>query len=436
MLVLRCLLARAFARTAIAATALALVQLALITAADPASAQRRTPPLTESASKERMNQNTVGIVAGKSDSAFLAAVEDLTTVLDDGDNLRVLAILGKGAAQNVRDTLFLRNMDMGVTQANVLAYFKKTGELGPNVENRLVYIAKLFNEELHILAGPGINDVRDLAGKTVNFGEAGSGSELTARLVFESLKIDVKPVSLGVPDALAAIRKGEVAATVLLTGKPSGALEKLREKDGEFKLLSVPFEEALEQDYLPTRLTHADYPDLIAEGQSVETIAVPAVLAAYNWPQGSDRNRRLVKFVEAFFAKFPELRKEPRHPKWREVNLLAEVPGWQRLPAAKQWLDANGPAKRAPVPATASAAGVAAQKKNFEQFLAAQRKAGAPGVPQSPAAQQAMFQKFLEFMATQNGGQAADAPPAATAPGAPGRAGAGGQAAPAGPRLW
>ena len=431
MLFLRSFLPRSALPVATVLAVAAVFHLALMSISEPAAAQRKPPALTEGASKERMNQNPVGIVAGKSDSAFLSAVEDLTTVLDDGDNLRVLAILGKGAAQNVRDTLFLRNMDMGITQSNVLAYFKKTGELGANVESRLVYIAKLFNEEVHVIAGPGVNELRDLAGKTVSFGETGSGTELTARLVFESLKIDVKPVSLGVPDALAAIRRGDVAAAVLLTGKPSGALAKARAQGGELKLLSIPFEEALEQDYLPTRLTSADYPDLIAEGESVETVAVSAVLAAYNWPQGSDRHRRLSRFVEAFFSKFPELRKEPRHPKWREVNLLADVPGWQRFGPAKQWLDANGPARRAAEPAVA--AGVpGAQKKNFEQFLAAQRKAGTAGVPQNAAAQQAMFQKFLEWMSTQNGGQAAGAP--AAAPGTAGQGG--GQAAPAGPRLW
>lgn len=410
----------------LAGLALAMVA-SLFAAMQPASAQRRPVPLAEPTSKERMNQNTVGIVAGKSDSAFLSAVEDLTTVLDDGDNLRVLAVLGKGAAQNVRDTLYLRNMDMGITQANILSYFKKTGELGANVESRLVFITKLFNEEVHVVAGSGVNDLRGLAGKTVNFGEGGSGTELTARLIFESLKIDVKPASMPIPDALAAIRRGDLAATVLLTGKPTGVFSRLREQGGELKLLPIPFEEALEQDYLPARFTHEDYPDLIPEGETVETVAVPAVLAAYNWPQGTDRHRRLKIFVDALFSKFPELRKEPRHPKWREVNLLAEVPGWQRFGPAKQWIDANA-APRAAQPAPSPAV-AAAQKKSFEQFLANQRKAGAQGLPQSPAAQQAMFQKFLEWMESQNPGQAAGQP---TAP-APA---AGGQSAPSGQRLW
>ena len=158
MVVLRSLLPRPTARAGVRALvwALALGSAVVSAAPSPAEAQRRQVPLVEPASKERMNQNTVGIVAGKSDSAFLAAVEDLTTVLDDGDNLRVLAVLGKGAAQNVRDTLFLRNMDMGITQSNILSYFKKTGELGGNLENRLVYVTKLFNEEVHVIAGSGI----------------------------------------------------------------------------------------------------------------------------------------------------------------------------------------------------------------------------------------------------------------------------------------
>lgn len=435
MVVLRSLLPRPTARAGVRALvwALALGSAVVSAAPSPAEAQRRQVPLVEPASKERMNQNTVGIVAGKSDSAFLAAVEDLTTVLDDGDNLRVLAVLGKGAAQNVRDTLFLRNMDMGITQSNILSYFKKTGELGGNLENRLVYVTKLFNEEVHVIAGSGIGDLRELQGKTVNFGENGSGSELTARLIFDSLKISVTPASMPLADALAAIRRGDLAATVMLTGKPSGALAKIRGQGSDLKLLPIPFEEALEQDYLPARLTSEDYPDLIPEGESVETVAVSAVLAAYNWPQGSDRHRRLKVFVEAFFAKFPELRKEPRHPKWREVNLLADVPGWQRFPAAKQWLDANAApkaAQAAPSPATA-----AAQKKSFEQFLANQRKAGAQNLPQSPAAQQAMFQKFLEWMEQQSPGQGSGQVSAPS--GAGGAApGAGGQGAPAGPRLW
>jgi hypothetical protein len=43
--------------------------------------------------------------------------------------------------------------------------------------------------------------------------------------------------------------------------------------------------------------------------------------------------------VEAFFPKIAEFQKPPRHPKWREVNIAATLPGWSRFPAAQEWLD-------------------------------------------------------------------------------------------------
>ena len=67
-------------------------------------------------------------------------------------------------------------------------------------------------------------------------------------------------------------------------------------------------------------------------------IAVPAVLAAYNWSPTTERYRKLSLFVDAFFTKFPTFQNPPFHPKCKEVSLSAPLPGWQRLPAATMWL--------------------------------------------------------------------------------------------------
>ena len=76
----------------------------------------------------------------------------------------------------------------------------------------------------------------------------------------------------------------------------------------------------------------------IAEGASVDTLAVPAVLAVYNWPKGSDRARRVERFVEGLFTKWDKFLAPPRHPKWRDVNLAATVPGWNRWSVAEEML--------------------------------------------------------------------------------------------------
>jgi hypothetical protein len=116
-------------------------------------------------------------------------------------------------------------------------------------------------------------------------------------------------------------------------------MSKLSREDG-LHLVPIPYPTQLADDYLPATLTHDDYPALVQPGESVDTVAVGAVLIAYNWPKANlDRYARVQRFVEAFFPKIAEFQKPPRHVKWREVNLAATLPGWKRFDAAQAWLD-------------------------------------------------------------------------------------------------
>ena len=105
--------------------------------------------------RARLNDNVVTIMASDPSGTDLTIATDIAQVVDDGDNLRVLPIVGKGVAQNVKDVLFMRGIDMGITQANVIKYYARTGELGSNFIDQVVYIAKLFNEEVHFVVPSG-----------------------------------------------------------------------------------------------------------------------------------------------------------------------------------------------------------------------------------------------------------------------------------------
>ena len=89
-----------------------------------------------------------------------------------------------------------------------------------------------------------------------------------------------------------AIRKNEPA----VTNKPAPIFRNLTAADG-FHFLAIPLTPAVTAIYVPTRLTATDYPGVVAQGQSVDTIAVGAVLAAANLQQGTERYRNLVNFV-------------------------------------------------------------------------------------------------------------------------------------------
>jgi TRAP transporter TAXI family solute receptor len=339
----------------------------------------QSPAARNAALTETLNQNTVTIISGNPNGAYLYLAYDMSAVLDDGNELRVLPVIGKGGYQNVLDVLHLRGVDLGITQSNIMSYLKKTGEFGPNIEARLAYIAKLYNEEMHILAGPGIESIQDLNGKKVNFSDPGSGTQFSTRRIFELLGIKSTEINVGQGDGYQMVKSGEIAATILIAGKPTGAFAKFKLEPG-MRILPVQYTEALEQDYYPAKLTNDDYPTLIPKGSSVDTIAVGSVLAAYNWPRDTDRYRRVAHFIDAFFSKFPEFQKPARHPKWKETNLTTTLKGWKRFPAAEEWLAKNS---EKPAQVVINPALVRAQ--------------AAKAAPNDPAEQDRLFEQFMEW---------------------------------------
>lgn len=312
-----------------------------------------------------MNQNTVSLVVDNSSGTYMKIADDMATVLNDGNNLRILPTLGSDPYQTVRDIRYLKGVDLGLTQLNILNHFRRTKELG-NIDDKIVYVAKLFNEEFHFLARSEITSIEQLRGKKVNIGVAtggsqfsiSSGTQFTARDLLRALNLQVNEVSMSQADALVKMRAGEIEATILVAGKPAPDLAKLTRADG-FHLLSIPYTGALEEEYLPSTLTDQDYPELIAPGQRVETIAAECILIAYNWPKNSDRYRRIEAVVQALERKIDQFGEPPRHVKWRDTNLSATIRGWTRFQ----------PLEPPVTSATAAATAASAKFSNFDRFL-------------------------------------------------------------------
>lgn len=310
-----------------------------------------------------VNENTVGIVTGTVSGTYIQFASDLSNVLDSPGKLRILAVLGKGSMQNVDDILHVRGIDLGIVQSDVLTYIKKKG-LFPEAVNKLQYITKLYNEELHVLARADIGKLEDLRGQKVNFGLQGSGIAITSTILFDLLKIKVEPVYDDPGVALEKLKSGEIGATIGVYGKPAKIYDVLKAED-KVKFLAVPPSLELSQVYFPSSLTAKDYPQLIAGDAKVDTIAVGAVMVVYGWEPTSWRYKKVARFVDMFFTSFDQFQKPPRHQKWQEVNLIAKVPGWVRFPAAEDWLK-NAVATQGSS-ATSSAEG---DRATFERFLA------------------------------------------------------------------
>jgi TRAP transporter TAXI family solute receptor len=362
--------------------------------------------------RNRVNQGTVAIISGGVNGTYIRIASDLAAVLDKGDELRILPVIGKGSVQNITDLLYLRGIDVAIVQSDVLGYIRKE-RLHPNLEQRIRYITKLYNEEVHILAGRDVHKIQDLAGRKVNLDIVGSGTAMTASTLFDALDMSVEATHFDQALALEKVKSGEIAAMVYVAGKPTELFRKIDPGSG-VHFLSVPLNEQLLQIYLPSVLTHDDYPGLVAEDTPLDTVAVGAVMAVYNWEPNTDRFRRVDAFVQSFFNNFSAFLKPPRHPKWQDVNLAATLPGWTRFSTAEDWLQRL--ARSGGTDTTGAAAADPALKASFDEFarfLNDTRGAGEPAL--GGQSREAMFARFLEWRRQQ------EAAPAAASPSAPSR---------------
>jgi TRAP transporter TAXI family solute receptor len=350
--------------------------------------------------KNKSNENTVSIMAAGITGTYAPIAQDIQTVVDETgkvDGMRVLPILGRGGGHNVVDILFLRGVDMGITQQEHLEYFKRQNPvLYGDIYNRVHYITKLYNSEFHMLVPKSITNFSQLQGKKVNFYKEDSATDIAAVTIFDILGVKVEPTRFELKESIDKLKAGELAGTIYLGGAPiSGFTTGIKPEDNlQFLALSPDTlppggYDKLLRVFLPASLPQESYPVLIPKGEAVATVASGAVLAVYNWPENSDRYRRVASFVQVFFDKFDKFLDPSRHPKWKEINLAGTVPQWKRFKAAQDWLDQHkGGEGGAPD----------AMKVAFEQFL---QRQPVQGRDLSQSQRDKLFQDFVSWWQTQ-----------------------------------
>ncbi len=305
------------------------------------------PAGSEAEEKQVANANTVIIMASGATSIFTRLSEEIRQTLDDNKEhtLRVLPLLGNSGEQNMLDLLYLKYVDMGIMDENMIEHFKTLDPVRyKNIEDRIKLITKLLDNELHIIARNEIKTIAGLSGKKVNFYQPRSSTALLADKLFKTLGIDVVPVYYHQEAANSMLKSGDIAAVARANGAPVLFVQQFKKADGVHFLSIEPslknYDRLLEL-YSPAYLKHEDYPELIPMGQRIPTIANATVLATYAWPENSDRYRKVANFVNKFFDNIDKFMIEPRHPKWREINLAASVTGWKRFKPADDWLNSH-----------------------------------------------------------------------------------------------
>jgi TRAP transporter TAXI family solute receptor len=338
------------------------------------------PKQQRAAQQKKVNESALMILSGRPGTTYFTMARDIVSAVGESNDLRLLAVDGAGGADNVRDLLYLRGIDLALVPANVLAHPSTAATFGPNVPQRLHYIARLYGEEIHVLAGRGIGSIDDLRGKKIAVPLQDGNAEFTVNDLLQNLQIEAEVVPMAATDAIDEVRSGTLAALVTMGGKPLRFVASLP-KDGSLRLLPLLHSEHLGDAYAPSAFRSDDYPALIANGQTVETVSVGAVLVANNLVKTDESYRRIAKFVPTFFSALSELAGPQWHPKWSEVNLAADLSSLPRFAASAESL------------VRIRRQQAASMQQGFEKFLST---TGSPATL-SPKQRRELFEEFVKW---------------------------------------
>ena len=275
----------------------------------------------------------IGIVTGPRTGTYYAFGKDIAQAASKA-GIDVDVKSSEGSVDNIKRLNSSENAALGIVQSDVLGFLSRSKSPDSmRMASNLRMVFPFYNEEVHVLARNTIKAFADLQGKKVAIGEEGSGNMLTSINLFSMMNVtpaesDKIPPAQGVVEVL----KGDLDAVIFVGGKPVRLFKNLED-------LSLPenqkYQGMLEQvhfiplddpkmleEYKPAEITHDDYNFV---QQRVPTIAVQAVMISYDFSHsGKPRCEKLGKLTKAIRNSLPQL-KEHGHPKWKEVNLDADI---------------------------------------------------------------------------------------------------------------
>ncbi|WP_460449772.1 TAXI family TRAP transporter solute-binding subunit [Alsobacter sp. SYSU BS001988] len=297
----------------------------------PAAMAQAEPPPRPAIEAAPASPRAFGIASREQSGSFWRLVADLDEVLAR-DALQVKPMTTRGPVQALRELLRNPGVDAAVVQVDALQAFR--GSLRDRLsQDRLRYVARLYDEDAHLVARREIGDVRQLSGKKVDVFARGSGSHVTGASVFRRLGIAPVWTFHGELSASRLLAAGKADAVFIVAQRPSMPVLELPDSVG--RLLAIDWRDGFEEAYRRAALTSDDYPNLLAPSERIDTVAVSTVLAMCDWPLQSPGYGRAAQFLSAFYGRLGDLRGPGRHFDWGPVDAGAGAGGWTRLTLAE-----------------------------------------------------------------------------------------------------
>lgn len=275
----------------------------------------------------------MGIITGGPKGTYYQFGLNLKTLAQThGINLSVAN--SNGSVENVYAVYNRPNTQMGIVQADVLAFISRsqTDPILKRIAQKTKLVLPLYNEEVHLVGRNDIVSFANLTGRKVAIGEEGSGTYLTAKLIFEISEVaPAEMITIGTEQALAQLKAGKIDAMFYVAGYPVKLFkENISSQDG---LALVPIlDKSVTEFYPSAKIPQNTYG---FQTEEVSTIAVKAVLISYDFRTTHCDN--VGKFAKMISDNFEWLKKNG-HPKWNQVDLNYTLKGWEQYDCVQNYL--------------------------------------------------------------------------------------------------
>jgi uncharacterized protein len=277
--------------------------------------------------------DNVGIITGGEKGTYYQFGLDLQRVMKPlGFNVTVHP--SKGSVDNIFAVYQRPGVQMGIVQSDVLAFVSRieTDPLLRLIARKTKMVFPLYNEEIHLVGKRDIASFDDLVGKRVAIGREGSGTYLTARLLFRLSEVaPSEMVPIDTTEALAALRANRVDAMFYVAGYPVKLFQDDVTDADQLAVIPITNKSVLEfypQVDLPARA----YP---WQERPVSTAAVKSVLVSFDFRRKDCDT--VGRFARGMASQLSALRTSG-HPKWKTVDLDAPLRGWEQYDCVRRAL--------------------------------------------------------------------------------------------------
>jgi TRAP transporter TAXI family solute receptor len=249
------------------------------------------------------------------------------------NGINVSVTPSKGSVDNIFAVYQRPATQLGIVQSDVLAFVARveTDPVLKRIAKKIKMVFPLYNEEVHIL-GRNIAGFDDLADKRVAVGREGSGTYLTARLMFKVAEIEPKEmVPIDTDQALAALKAGQIDAMFYVAGAPVKLfVDGVTQADG---LALVPIANKNVTEFYPS----VEVPASTYSWQraALSTVAVKAVLISFDFRRLDCDN--VGRFAQVLAGNMGWL-VDNGHPKWKSVKLDYTLKGWEQYDCVRKVL--------------------------------------------------------------------------------------------------